>query len=227
MLILAIGSAVAIGAKRIGVAYNVALVLVGLVVALLGVLPRAPLDPELVLVGMLPVLVFQGALSANADHLRESKSAILALAIPGVALSLFGTAAVATWALELPFTTALVLGALLAITDTVSVLLAFRAVRVPMRLAAIMEGESLFNDGTALVLVATTAAVAVGGDAEPLAISRSLLFALGAPSPSASSSGSSARWSCARRRITSRPCSSAWWSASASRSRRRKRTPRR
>ena len=179
MLILAIGSAVAIGAKRIGVAYNVALVLVGLVVALLGVLPRAPLDPELVLVGMLPVLVFQGALSANADHLRESKSAILALAIPGVALSLFGTAAVATWALELPFTTALVLGALLAITDTVSVLLAFRAVRVPMRLAAIMEGESLFNDGTALVLVATTAAVAVGGDAEPLAISRSLLFALG------------------------------------------------
>jgi len=179
MLILAVGSAVAIGAKRIGVAYNVALVLVGLVVALLGVLPRAPLDPELVLVGMLPVLVFQGALSANADHLRESKSAILALAIPGVALSLVGTAAVATWALDLPFTTALVLGALLAITDTVSVLLAFRAVRVPLRLAAIMEGESLFNDGTALVLVATTAAVAVGGDAEPLAISRSLLFALG------------------------------------------------
>lgn len=179
MLILAIGSAVAIGAKRIGVAYNVALVLVGLVVALLGVLPRAPLDPELVLVGMLPVLVFQGALSANPDHLRESKNAILALAIPGVALSLFGTAAVATWALDLPFTTALVLGALLAITDTVSVLLAFRTVRVPLRLAAIMEGESLFNDGTALVLVATTAAVAIGGDAEPLAISRSLLFALG------------------------------------------------
>src|SRR5690606_22984100 len=195
MLILAVGSAVAIGAKRLGVAYNVALVLVGLVVAVLGVLPRAALDPEVVLVGMLPVLVFQGALSTDLDHLKESRTPILALAIPGVALSLLGTAAVATWALarpvaialglgallaipgvalallgtaavatwalELPFAIALVLGALLAITDTVSVLLAFRAVRVPTRLAAIMEGESLFNDGTALVLVATTASIAI------------------------------------------------------------------
>lgn len=179
MLILAVGSAVAIVAKRVGVAYNVALVLVGLLLVVLGVLPPSPLDPELVLVGMLPVLVFQAALSVNVDHLKESRSAILALAIPGVALSLVGTAAVATWALELPFTTALVLGALLAITDTVSVLLAFRAVRVPMRLAAIMEGESLFNDGTALVLVATTAAIAVGAHAEPIAVARSLLVALG------------------------------------------------
>ncbi|HEY8427795.1 MAG TPA: sodium:proton antiporter, partial [Sandaracinaceae bacterium] len=161
-----------------GVPYNIALVLVGLLVAVLGVIPREDLDPELVLVGVLPVLVFEGGLSANLDHLRESKSAILTLAIPGVALSLVGTAAVATWALELPFATALVLGALLAITDTVSVLLAFREVRVPQRLAAIMEGESLFNDGTALVLVATTAAYAAGLEADPLAITRSLLVAL-------------------------------------------------
>ena len=179
MLILAVGSAVAIGAKRLGVAYNVALVLVGLVVAVLGVLPRAALDPEVVLVGMLPVLVFQGALSTDLDHLKKSRTPILALAIPGVALSLLGTAAVATWALELPFAIALVLGALLAITDTVSVLLAFRAVRVPTRLAAIMEGESLFNDGTALVLVATTASIAISGTAEPLGVARSLLLALG------------------------------------------------
>ncbi|MCZ7683868.1 MAG: cation:proton antiporter [Sandaracinaceae bacterium] len=84
----------------------------------------------------------------------------------------------ATWALDLPFATALVLGALLAITDTVSVLLAFRAVRVPQRLAAIMEGESLFNDGTALVLVATTAAIAAGEATSAVEVSRSLLVAL-------------------------------------------------
>ena len=52
---------------------------------------------------------------------------------------------------------------MLAITDTVSVLLAFRSVRVPHRLAAIMEGESLFNDGTALVLVGVAATVVVQG----------------------------------------------------------------
>ncbi len=177
MLILALGSAVAIGAKRVGVPYNVALVLVGLVGALLA-LPSYTLDPDLVLVGMLPVLVFDGSLSANLDHLREARSPILALAIPGVALSLFGTAILATWALELPFSTALVLGALLAITDTVSVLLAFRAVRVPQRLAAIMEGESLFNDGTALVLVSTTAAIAAGETTSAIHVSRSLVVAL-------------------------------------------------
>lgn len=178
MLILAVGSAVAIGAKRVGIPYNVALVLVGLVLVLLHVMPAAPLDPELVLVGVLPVLVFEGALFANLDHLREARNSILTLAIPGVAASLLGTAAVATWALDLPFTVALVLGALLAITDTVSVLLAFRAVRVPQRLAAIMEGESLFNDGTALVLVTMTAAIAAGAEADALSVTRSLVVAI-------------------------------------------------
>src|SRR5690606_38122873 len=100
------------------------------------------------------------------------------LAIPGVALSLMGTAAIATWALELPFAIALLLGALLAITDTVSVLLAFRAVRVPQRLAAIMEGESLFNDGTALVLVTVTASLATGALADPVMALRALAVAL-------------------------------------------------
>lgn len=178
MSILAVGSAVAIAAKRIGVAYNVSLVLVGLALVLLGVLPAAPLDPELIMIGVLPVLVFEGALFANLDHLRESSKPILTLAIPGVALSLIGTAAVATWVLELPFAIALLLGAILAITDTVSVLLAFRAVRVPKRLAAIMEGESLFNDGTALVLVTTTAAIAIGAHTSPLDASKALLVAI-------------------------------------------------
>jgi len=178
MLILAVGSAVAIAAKRVGIPYNVALVLVGLVLVLLGMVPAAPLNPEFILIGVLPVLVFEGALFANLDHLRDSRNAILTLAVPGVALSLFATAAVAMWVLDLPFTIALVLGALLAITDTVSVLLAFRAVRVPERLAAIMEGESLFNDGTALVLVTTTAGIAAGADADAITIIRSLLIAI-------------------------------------------------
>jgi monovalent cation:H+ antiporter, CPA1 family len=178
MLILAVGSAVAIAAKRLGMAYNVALVLVGLGLVLVRVLPAMPFDPELIMLGVLPVLVFEGALFSNLDHLRAASKPVLALAIPGVALALLGTAAVATWALHLPFAVALLLGALLAITDTVSVLLAFRAVKVPQRLAAIMEGESLFNDGTALVLVATTAAIASGVHAAPLEAAKSLLVAI-------------------------------------------------
>ena len=123
LLVLAVGSAVAIGAKRAGIPYNVALVVGGLLMVLMDVLPRTPLDPELVLVAFLPVLVFEGALSADLDGLRAASRPILGLALPGVAVSLIATAAVATFALSLPFTAALLLGALLAITDTVSVLL--------------------------------------------------------------------------------------------------------
>lgn len=159
LLVLAIGASVAIGAKRIAIPYNVALVVMGLVLVFANVLPHTPLDPDVILVAFLPVLVFEGALVANVESLRAASRPILALALPGVAISLLATAAVATFALGLPFSVALLLGALLAITDTVSVLLAFRSVRVPTRLAAIMEGESLFNDGTALVLVSISTAI--------------------------------------------------------------------
>ncbi|MDW8251137.1 MAG: sodium:proton antiporter, partial [Myxococcales bacterium] len=96
---------------------------------------------------------------------------------PGVAISLLITASVATLELAMPFTLAALLGALLSITDTVSVLLAFRSERVPHRLAAIMEGESLFNDGTALVLVSLCTGVVVRGHFSALEASRSLVIA--------------------------------------------------
>jgi CPA1 family monovalent cation:H+ antiporter len=178
LLVLAVGSSVAIGAKRIGVPYNVALVLVGLVLVLLDVVPQTPMNPDVVLVVFLPILVFEGALFADAVSLKAAARPILTLSVLGVALSLIGTAAVATWVLALPFAAALLLGALLAITDTVSVLLAFRSVRVPHRLAAIMEGESLFNDGTALVLVSLTTAVLASGQFDAIQTTRLLLIAI-------------------------------------------------
>ena len=178
LLVVAVGSAVASAAKRIGVPYNVALVIVGLLLVLTNVLPETPLDSSVVLLVFLPMLVFQGALSADEASMRAAARPILVLAFPAVALSLLMTAAVASWAIGLPFTIALILGAILAITDTVSVLLAFRSVRVPRRLAAIMEGESLFNDGTALVLVGVTATAALGGFAGPAAAARALVIAI-------------------------------------------------
>ncbi|MCZ2148104.1 MAG: sodium:proton antiporter [Bryobacterales bacterium] len=180
MLVLAVGSAVAIAAKRIAVPYNVALVVVGLLLVLLDVLPQTPMNPEVVLMVFLPILVFESALSSDSASMREAARPILVLALPGVAVSLLVTAAIATWAIGLPFTVSLLLGAVLSITDTVSVLLAFRSVRVPHRLAAIMEGESLFNDGTALVLVSVAARVVVSGHTEPVQTARMFLLAIGA-----------------------------------------------
>lgn len=178
LLVLATGSAVAIVAKRVNIPYNVALVVVGLVLVLLNMLPDTPMQPSLVLLVFLPVLVFQGALSADDVSMRQAARPILALALPGVALALLATATIAAWEIGLPFPVALLLGAVLAITDTVSVLLAFRSVRVPHRLAAIMEGESLFNDGTALVLVSLTATVVLQGYADPAQIGRMLIVAI-------------------------------------------------
>jgi CPA1 family monovalent cation:H+ antiporter len=178
LLVLAVGSSVAIGAKRIGVPYNVALVLVGLLAVFADVLPNTPLDPEIILVAFLPVLVFEAALFADADAMRAATRPILALALPGVAISLLATAGVATVSLGLPFSAALLLGALLAITDTVSVLLAFRSVRVPHRLAAIMEGESLFNDGTALVLVLVATGFVASGKWSGVDAAKSLTLAM-------------------------------------------------
>lgn len=178
LLVVAIGALVAVFAKRARIPYNVALVVVGLLTVIGSFLPHTPLDPELVLVAFLPILVFEGALSADAESLGHAHKPILALALPGVAISLFGTALVAHFAIGLPFAVAMLLGALLAITDTVSVLLAFRSVRVPHRLAAIMEGESLFNDGTALVLVSVTAAIVTKGTFEPAQTARALGIAI-------------------------------------------------
>lgn len=176
--ILAVGAAVAVGARRAGLPYNVPLVLVGLGLVFLKILPATPLNPEVVLVGFLPVLVFQGALSTELDHLRQAARPILFLALPGVLLSLLATAGVASLAVGLPFVVALLLGALLSITDTVSVLVAFRSVRVPHRLAAIMEGESLFNDGTALVLVSVTTGMVATGRADAPAAMGALIVAI-------------------------------------------------
>ena len=178
LLVLATGAAVAIIAKRIKIPYNVALVVVGLVLVLLNMLPDTPMEPSLVLLVFLPILVFQGAMSADDVSMRQAARPILVLALPGVALTLLATAAIASWEIGLPFPVALLMGAVLAITDTVSVLLAFRSVRVPHRLAAIMEGESLFNDGTALVLVGVTATVVQQGYADPAQIGRMLLVAI-------------------------------------------------
>lgn len=178
VLVFGVGVAVAIGAKRLNIPYNVALVVIGLLLVFANVLPHSPLEPDAVLIAFLPVLIFESALAADYDSLRSARRPILALALPGVVFSLFATAVAAMFTLELPFTAALLLGALLSITDTVSVILAFRSVKVPHRLAAIMEGESLFNDGTSLVLVSVTTAIVETGHFDGATTTRSLFLAI-------------------------------------------------
>ena len=166
LLVLAIGSGVAILAKRVR-PYNVALVVVGLLLRPDG---RAAAHADGSRTSCCCCSCRSWSSRARCrpttSSMKQAARPILALAVPGVAISLLATAAIAAWEIGLPFPVALLLGAVLAITDTVSVLLAFRSVRVPHRLAAIMEGESLFNDGTALVLVSVARPSSMQGYAD-------------------------------------------------------------
>jgi len=143
--------------------YSVALVAIGLVAGL--VLPAGAIQvtPELVLLVLLPGLVFEAALRFHPEDLRRTLGWMVLLAAPGVLLSAAVVAIVLSLATGLPLELGMVVGAMVAATDPVAVIATFRDLGVPRRLATLVEGESLFNDATALVLFATTIAL-VGGE---------------------------------------------------------------
>jgi monovalent cation:H+ antiporter, CPA1 family len=162
--LMVVAIVVAIGAKRARIPYNVALVVGGLLISMGNLLPGVPpLKPEVVFLVCLPVLLFEGGITADLGNVRANAVPIALLATLGMVLAIGATGAALHWLLALGWGPALLLGAILAVTDTVSILYAFRRAPVPQRLSGIMQGESLFNDGTALVAYAAIASVVAGG----------------------------------------------------------------
>ena len=149
--LLLIVSLVAIVVRRLRIPYTVALVVVGLLITFQSPL-KVELTPELILALFVPPLVFEAAFHLNFRDLQRNFTGILLLAIPGVVLTTLIVGGVLTFGTHLNLTVALIFGALIAATDPVSVVALFRTLGVPKRLAVIIEGESLFNDGTAIVL---------------------------------------------------------------------------
>jgi CPA1 family monovalent cation:H+ antiporter len=149
--LLVIVSVVAVAVRWFRIPYTVGLVLAGLALSF-----RPPLEleltPELILAILLPPIVFEAAFHLNLDLLRRNVGTILLLAIPGVVLTMLIVGGILTFAGGLSLNAALVFGALIAATDPVSVVAIFRRIGAPKRLEVLLEGESLFNDGTAIVL---------------------------------------------------------------------------
>lgn len=142
---------VALISRRCRIPYVTGLVLAGL--AITDVLPqKLGIDSGLILNLFLPILVFQAAINTDISRLRSSWPPISVLAGPGILIATAVTATILKFGLGLNWIAALLVGSILAITDTVSVIAVFREVTVPSRLATIVEGESLFNDGVALVI---------------------------------------------------------------------------
>ena len=106
----------------------------------------------------LPPLLFEAAFHINLNEPRRNLWTVLILAVPGVMLSMVLVGGMEAWGVGLSWPAALVFGALIAATDPISVVGIFRRLGAPRRLAVLLEGESLFNDGTAVVLFNLTVA---------------------------------------------------------------------
>lgn len=151
IILLLVATGVALVTQRLRVPYVTGLVLAGL--AITELLPRRiGLDPSLILNLFLPILIFEAAINTDISRLRSTVKPIALLAGPGVVFASGITAFLLKLCLGLTWIPALFAGVILAITDTVSVIAVFKEVSVPSRLSTIVEGESLFNDGIALVL---------------------------------------------------------------------------
>ena len=151
LLLLLIAAAVGFLAKRIRIHYNVALVLAGVVLGATQAVPRVGLQPEIVLQVFLPILLYEATLATDLRRLRQNLVPVAVLAVPGMLTTVFVAGAILHAGLHLEWPVALLLGSALAATDTIAVIASFRKVRISPRLAAIVENESLLNDGTAIV----------------------------------------------------------------------------
>jgi CPA1 family monovalent cation:H+ antiporter len=152
--LVAAAALIALLARRIAVPYTVALVFFGLAAAIFGPDLDFTITEDLVLVALLPGLIFEASYNLDLGELRRSSGGVTLLAVPGVLITAVIVAVVLALATGLPFELGFVIGAMVAATDPAAVISTFRRLRSPKRLATLVEGESLFNDGTALVVFA-------------------------------------------------------------------------
>ncbi len=148
ILLLIVTLIVALFSRLLRVPYTLLLVIVGFVVGLIPFLPHEHIDPNLVLYVFIPALLFEGAWNAELGRLEADWLPIVLLAIPGMVLSLLAVAVILHFGIGMAWLLALLVGAIVAPTDPVAVIALFQQLGVPDRLRTLVEGESIFNDGT-------------------------------------------------------------------------------
>ena len=164
-----VATAVALVVRWLKIPYTVGLVLAGLGLGTASFIQPPHLTKDLLFTVFLPGLVFEAAFHLEFIRFWRNKLAITALALPGVAAAIALTAALLTpVASALHFVSGfrlihgLVFAALISATDPIAVVALFKSLGVPRRLGILVEGESLLNDGTAIVFFALILSLATG-----------------------------------------------------------------
>ncbi|HEX2903459.1 MAG TPA: sodium:proton antiporter, partial [Jatrophihabitans sp.] len=162
VLVVASAAVLAALARRFGLSEPLVLTVAGVLGSYLWFIPDVAISPELVLVGLLPPLLYTTAIRTSLIDFKLNKRPIGLLSVGLVLFSSFAVGAVAWLCLPIPFAIAIALGAVVAPPDAVAASAVARRVGMPRRIVTILEGESLFNDATALVTVRTAIAAAAG-----------------------------------------------------------------
>lgn len=160
--LLFISSLAAIFIKRLYLPYTVILVIIGIALSVLSqwspfsFINALELSPDLVFYIFLPMLIFEGAYNIRFLDLVSSLKTISVLSIVSLVLSAFFIGGALFYVLpylgmSIPFLTLLLFGSLISATDPIAALAIFRETGAPKRLRVLLEGESLLNDGTALI----------------------------------------------------------------------------
>lgn len=182
-LLLLIASGTLAFAKQFKLPFTVLLVLVGMAVSSLvhsfpqqfKMLGNLEISPDMILFVFLPTLIFESTFNMDAHRLRQNLGSVMMLAVPGHLLSTAVIGGIVTLVTDLPLIPALLLGAILSATDPVAVISLFKQLGAPKRLVILVEGESLFNDASSIVLSKILLGVLAAGSLSAQAISNGVM----------------------------------------------------
>jgi monovalent cation/hydrogen antiporter len=180
VILCAAVAALSVAAQRLRVAAPILMLVAGAAIAFVPGIPRVTLDPELVLVLLLPPLLYSSGVGMSWRGFRSNLRPILLLALGCVLFTAGAVAAVMHYALGFSWALGFVLGAIVSPPDSVAPMAILRSMRLPRRVVTVLEGESLVNDATALVTLGfAISAVASGTFSLVAAASEFLVVVVG------------------------------------------------
>jgi CPA1 family monovalent cation:H+ antiporter len=178
--LLIVGAVLALWANRLGVPYPALLAPAGALLALIPHTPEVMLDPQLALALFVAPVLLDAAFDASPRDLKENITPLISLALFVVALTIVAVAIVARHLVPgMSWAVAIALGAIVAPPDASAATAVLRRLRPPHRLLVVLEGESLFNDASALLVYRVAVAAAMTGAVSGWTILPMLLLTCG------------------------------------------------